>query len=64
MKIFKSILKKQDQNMPPPKLFPRGVVINHKVNKDGTITKSVVSKKKTGGKRMGRKTRKTRRVIK
>ena len=55
MKIFKSILKKQDQNMPPPKLFPRGVVINHKVNKDGTITKSVVSKRKTGGKRMGRK---------
>ena len=60
MKIFKSILKKQ--NMPPPKLFPKGVVLNHKVNKDGTITKTVVSKrKKTGGKRMGRK---TRRVIK
>lgn len=60
MKIFKSILKKQDPNMPPPKLFPRGVVINHKVNKDGTITKSVVvsKKKKTGGKRKTRRTKK------
>jgi hypothetical protein len=62
MKIFKnilkSILKKEDKHMPPPKLFPKGVVLNHKVNKDGTITKTVVSKKKTGGKRKTRKARK------